>query len=106
VAGDFGALAGLASPCPGTAIFLHAWPHEMLCHQQTIANYYQLQRLIMKIYIENKISKPLCVFSLRFVAHFGNSGHYKCEAMNDAGSDRKDISLLVLGKLNHHAFPQ
>jgi hypothetical protein len=45
-------------------------------------------------------------FSPRFVAQFGNSGRYKCEAVNDAGSDRKDISLLVLGKLHHPAFPQ
>jgi hypothetical protein len=33
VAGDFGALTGLASPCPGAAILLYAWPHETLCHQ-------------------------------------------------------------------------
>jgi hypothetical protein len=41
------------------------------------------------------------------VATFGSSGHYKCEAVNDAGSDRKDMSLLVLGELHyHHTFPQ
>jgi hypothetical protein len=28
MAGDFGALAGLASTCPGAAIFLHAWPQK------------------------------------------------------------------------------
>jgi hypothetical protein len=33
VAGDFRALAGLASPSPGSAIFLYAWPHETLCDQ-------------------------------------------------------------------------
>jgi hypothetical protein len=33
VAGDFGALAGLASPCVGAAIILHAWPHKTLCDQ-------------------------------------------------------------------------
>jgi hypothetical protein len=33
VAGDFGTLAGLASPCPGATILLHAWPHEALCDQ-------------------------------------------------------------------------
>jgi hypothetical protein len=33
VAGDFGTLTGLASPCPGSAIFLYAWPHETLCNQ-------------------------------------------------------------------------
>jgi hypothetical protein len=30
VTGDFGTLACLAGPCPGTAIFLDAWPHEAL----------------------------------------------------------------------------
>jgi hypothetical protein len=49
---------------------------------------------------------PLMVFFHRFVATFGSSGHYKCEAVNDAGSDRKDISLLVLGELHYHNFPQ
>jgi hypothetical protein len=33
VAGDFGALAGLANPCLGATILLHAWPHEKLCDQ-------------------------------------------------------------------------
>jgi hypothetical protein len=33
MAGDFGALAGLESTCPGAAIFLHAWPHERLRDQ-------------------------------------------------------------------------
>jgi hypothetical protein len=33
VAGDFGELAGLTSPCPGTAIFLYAGPHKMLCNE-------------------------------------------------------------------------
>jgi hypothetical protein len=33
VARDFRALAGLASPCPGSAIFLYAWPHGTLCDQ-------------------------------------------------------------------------
>jgi hypothetical protein len=28
MAGDFGALAGLASTCSGAAILLHAWPHK------------------------------------------------------------------------------
>jgi hypothetical protein len=31
LAGEFGALAGLASPCPGRAILLHSWPHKTLC---------------------------------------------------------------------------
>jgi hypothetical protein len=30
VARDFGALVGLASPCPGTVIILYACPHETL----------------------------------------------------------------------------
>jgi hypothetical protein len=30
VAGDFGALAGLTSTCPGAANLLHAWPHKTL----------------------------------------------------------------------------
>jgi hypothetical protein len=33
LAGDFGALTGLAIPCPGATILLHAWPHETLCDQ-------------------------------------------------------------------------
>jgi hypothetical protein len=33
VAGDFGALTGLANTCPGAAVLLHAWPHKMLCKQ-------------------------------------------------------------------------
>jgi hypothetical protein len=28
MAGDFAALAGLASTCPGGALLLHAWPNE------------------------------------------------------------------------------
>ncbi|XP_069698018.1 hemicentin-1-like isoform X2 [Periplaneta americana] len=33
--------------------------------------------------------------TIRFVAHFGSSGQYRCEAVNDAGSDRFDMSLVV-----------
>jgi hypothetical protein len=33
VAGDLGALAVLASPCPGAAILLYTWPHETLWDQ-------------------------------------------------------------------------
>jgi hypothetical protein len=33
MAGDFRALAGLASPCPGSTILLYVWPHETLCSQ-------------------------------------------------------------------------
>jgi hypothetical protein len=33
MAGDFGALAGLESTCPGVAILLHAWPLKTLCDQ-------------------------------------------------------------------------
>jgi hypothetical protein len=33
VTGDFEALAGLTSMCPGAAIFPHAWPYEALCDQ-------------------------------------------------------------------------
>jgi hypothetical protein len=33
VAGDFGALTGLASPCPGAAIFMYDGPHKTLCDE-------------------------------------------------------------------------
>jgi hypothetical protein len=33
MAGDFEALAGLASTRPGAAILLHAWPHKTLSDQ-------------------------------------------------------------------------
>jgi hypothetical protein len=33
VTGDFGALAGLTSTCPGAAILPHAWPYEVLYDQ-------------------------------------------------------------------------
>jgi hypothetical protein len=33
VAGDFGALTGLASPSPGAAVLLNACPQETLCDQ-------------------------------------------------------------------------
>jgi len=28
LAGNYGALAGLATSVPGAAVFLHGWPHE------------------------------------------------------------------------------
>jgi len=42
----------------------------------------------------------------RFVAQFGSSGQFKCEAVNDAGFDRMEMSLQVFGKmcyLRHHS---
>ena len=38
-------------------------------------------------------------FFYRFVAQFGSSGQYRCEAMNDAGFDRMEMSLQVFGKM-------
>ena len=43
----------------------------------------------------------------RFVAQFGSSGQYRCEAVNDAGFDRMEMSLQVFGKmcyLRHHSI--
>ena len=45
-------------------------------------------------------------FFYRFVAQFGSSGQYRCEAVNDAGFDRMEMSLQVFGKmcyLRHHS---
>jgi hypothetical protein len=45
-------------------------------------------------------------FFYRFVAQFGSSGQYRCEAVNDAGFDRMEMSLHVFGKmfyLRHHS---
>lgn len=38
-------------------------------------------------------------FFYRFVAQFGSSGLYRCEAVNDAGFDRMEMSLQVFGKM-------
>jgi len=38
-------------------------------------------------------------FFYRFVAQFGSSGQYRCEAVNDAGFDRMEMSLQVFGKM-------
>jgi hypothetical protein len=41
------------------------------------------------------------------VAQFGSSGQYRCEAVNDAGFDRMEMSLQVFGKMcyfKHHSI--
>jgi len=58
--------------------------------------------------IEQERNKLLiCHFFYRFVAQFGSSGQYRCEAVNDAGFDRMEMSLQVFGKMcyfRHHSI--
>ena len=51
---------------------------------------------------ERNTNMPLFFFFYRFVAQFGSSGQYRCEAVNDAGFDRMEMSLQVFGKMCYH----